>query len=157
MRHGAIALMVLGASGCAVVGPSCMERQQSGHVATINGSVAAGGVARHEVMYASDGSQNDVNLTWSGQRSASPPRLAFYATRATCEAFDPAAPQGGCAILGRGGWADGHIATTLIVTNGRGNPDVLGVPPVYRIWVVGDPDVASAYTMDITWFFGPDC
>lgn len=157
MRQVAIAVMMLGASSCAVVGPSCIERRQSGHVATLNGSVAAGGGARHAVTYAIEGSQNDVHLTWPGQLAAAPPRLAFYATRATCEAFDPAAPLGPCAILGRGGWADGHIATTLIVTNGRGNPDVLGMPPVYTIWVVGDPDVASTYAMDITWFFGPDC
>ena len=102
MRQVAIAVMMLGASGCAVVGPSCIERRQSGHVATLNGSVAAGGVARHAVTYASEGSQNDVHLTWPGQLAAAPPRLAFYATRATCEAFDPAAPLGPCAILGRG-------------------------------------------------------
>ena len=75
MRQVAIALMMLGASGCAVVGPSCIERRQSGHVATLNGSVAAGGVARHAVTYAIEGSQNDVHRP--GPASSPRPRRGW--------------------------------------------------------------------------------
>ena len=62
-----------------------------------------------------------------------------------------------CAILARAGAGDVGIASTLTVTHGRGNPEQLGDPADYKIWVVGDPQRAAAYTITITWFFGPDC
>jgi hypothetical protein len=49
------------------------------------------------------------------------------------------------------------IQYSLIVTNGRGNPDILGTPAEYKLWVAGDPSQSVAYSISITWFFGPDC
>jgi hypothetical protein len=157
VRYAALLLALSASSGCGVVGPSCMDRRQSGHVTTVSGAVPPGALVRHDVPYALEGSQNNVEISWTGQRLASPPRLAFYATRRECAAFDPVAADGACAILARAGWTGGVIAPTLIVTNGRGNPDVLGTPPAYTIWIAGDATVAADYTLDITWFFGPDC
>jgi hypothetical protein len=43
-----------------------------------------------------------------------------------------------------------------LLTNGRGNPAVLGTPAEYKLWVVGDAEQSSAYAIDITWVRGPD-
>jgi hypothetical protein len=45
----------------------------------------------------------------------------------------------------------------LIITYGRGNPERLGNPPEYILCIVGDVVQTVRYTIDITWFFGPDC
>ena len=160
MMRGAIgALVVLCSGGCAIVGPTCVAQQQRGSVATISGQVGAGAVTSHLVRYATEGSQNDAQFSWAGASAPDGPRLRAYATRAGCSDFAlPANGNSGeCAILASAGWFDGHIASTLIVTHGRGNPERLGNPPEYRIWVVGDDAVATSYSLHITWFFGPDC
>jgi len=69
----------------------------------------------------------------------------------------PAINTDACAVLGGAGSFDGRIATTLIIANGRGNPDSLGSPAEYKLWVVGDSEQSTRYTLNITWFFGPDC
>ena len=116
--------------GCDLIGPSCVDRRETGSVTAFSGGIGAGAIASHLVPYATQGSQNNAELSWLDQSSPTGPRLKFYATRASCENFDPAAipDSGPCATLARAGWFDGRIASTLTITNGRGNPDVLGTP-----------------------------
>jgi len=159
-----LALMVAFGPGCGLVGPSCLAQTERGTVTSLRGEVAARMLAVHQVTYGSEGSQNDVNITWRGQFDSGGPRLRVYATRVGCEEFVPSntAPAGGpCASIGSAGGIrapeDDFIQTSLIVTNGRGNPDILGAPPDYRLWVVGDSSQNATYTMTITWFYGPDC
>lgn len=142
---------------CGLTGPSCLERRESGPVATISGDVAAGAIASHEVRYDTRGSQNDARISWSGQGDGT--RIRVYATRVGCTDFrtDDVGSSGDCAVLASAGAFDGGIATTLIVTHGRGNPEVLGSAPAYKLWVVGDSERNASYTIAITWFFGPDC
>jgi hypothetical protein len=124
----------------------------------VTGRVEAGQIVSHVVPYETSGSQNDGQVSWPGDRRAGGPRLHFYATRVTCADFQPSAPTGACSVLARAGATDsGNLASTLIVTNGRGNPNVLGESAEYKIWVVGDSEQAADYTISITWFYGPDC
>ena len=158
LRIAAIASCVLCSWGCDLLGPSCLGRQQRGTVTTITGQVGPGATVSHLVRYETSGSQNDAQIQWGGDRSAGGPRINVYATRAGCTDFRPSAPSAECTILSRAGsLPDGNIATTVIVTNGRGNPDVLGQPAEYKLWIVGDPEQTAYYTISITWFFGPDC
>jgi hypothetical protein len=159
LRLMAIAWLAWLNSGCNVIGPSCVSRQERGSVTSIAGQVAAGQIAWHQVRYETRGSQNDARVDWPDARLADGPRLMFYATRADCMDFKLPANgnTGDCAILARAGRGDLGLANTLIVTHGRGNPETLGSPPEYKIWVVGDPERLTGYTIEITWFFGPDC
>ena len=43
----------------------------------------------HVVHYGTEGSQNDLAVTWSGQSDPDGPRLRVYATLVDCERFDP--------------------------------------------------------------------
>lgn len=142
---------------CSPMAATCVSRQKTGQVASFNGTVEAGQTAVHRVAYGTDGSQNNVNVTWSNQAAADGPQLQFFVTRVTCENFSPADATAACAILARGGWYDGRVATSLIITNGRGNPDVLGVPAEYKLWIVGDPAKPATYSVTTTFFYGPDC
>jgi hypothetical protein len=146
-------------TGCSVIGPSCVSRQERGTVTSITGQVAAGQIAMHRVPYEAQGSQNDARVDWPDARSADGPRLRFYATRVECTDFQLPANSniGDCATLASAGRGDMGLANTLIVTHGRGNPERLGNPPEYKIWVAGDPERLTGYTIEITWFFGPDC
>lgn len=160
VRCAAAAVVVASIPGCGLIGPSCLERQQRGPVTTLQGTVAAGAVAPHLVPYEPSGSQNDAQVGWDGRSSTDPPRLRFYATRSGCTDFKapPAASNdAACAIIASAGWTEVGIASTLIVTHGRGNPERLGSPPEYKIWVVGDAERSVGYTITITWFYGPDC
>ena len=181
MARAYIALALLAgahaSSGCSIVGPSCLARQKTGHVATTSGRVEAGQIVSHVLPYDLNGSQNDLHISWSGQGGIGGPRLTFYATGAACVDFVPPAANertvGACAIIARAGgylapWArecarngscsptsDEIVNTSLIVT-GRGN----GAPAdfrEYKVHVVGDPDRAASYTISASWFFGPDC
>jgi hypothetical protein len=111
----------------------------------------------HRVLYDTRGSQNDAAIEWPDQRTADGPRLNVYATLATCEQFTlPAdANSGTCAILARGGWVSQGITTGLILTHGRGNPERLGTPPEYKLWVTSDQSIT--YSIVLSYFFGPDC
>ena len=155
--------LVLMSAGCSLVGPSCLAQQHSGTVTALTGEVAAGAVAVHQVLYGSDGSQNDVDLSWSGLFEAGGPRLAIYATRVDCVQFVPDAPNNApCASIGgASGFLDpktgSFVRRSLTITNGRGNPDILGSPPEYKLWVVGDAERTTRYSITITWFYGPDC
>jgi hypothetical protein len=113
----------------------------------------------HRVPYSTEGSQNDVGMEWIGQRDVGGPRIQIYATRTTCSDFrpPPATNTGACATLGIAGSIDGVIVSTLTVTHGRGNPAVLGSPPEFLLWVIGDPTRSVRYMISTTWFFGPDC
>jgi len=153
------ATLIVSGSGCGLVGPTCVARQERGSVTALDGEVAAGQVVSHAVRYDVQGSQNDAQVSWDGYRSENPPRLRFYATRVECTDFlpPPAAATSDCAVMASAGWTPIGIATTLIVTHGRGNPESLGSPPEYKIWVVGEAERSARYSVNITWFYGPDC
>jgi hypothetical protein len=159
LRLAAIGLIAVLASGCNVVGPSCVSRQERGTVTTITGQVEGGQIVTHQVRYEPQGSQNDARVDWPDARMADGPRLMFYATKVGCTDFRLPANSntGDCAILASAGRGELGLANTLTVTHGRGNPERLGSPPEYKIWVVGDPERFAGYTITITSFFGPDC
>ena len=135
---------------CGLVGPSCVARQERGSVASFDGQVDAGAIAMHQVRYGTEGSQNNVEVSYD--LSSHPPRLRIYATRIACADFRPSmtatAPE--CAVLASG-------ERSLIVTHGRGNPAQLGPAPEYRLWIVGDEARSVRYHVEITYFYGPDC
>lgn len=62
------ALILCPSFGCGVIGPSCLERRQTGAVATVSGEVGPGAIVSHQVPYATDGSQQrvtyTVDITW---------------------------------------------------------------------------------------------
>jgi hypothetical protein len=153
----AVVMLVVSSGGCALVGPHCTAQQERGTVTTLNGPVAADDVVMHRVSYDTRGSQNDARIEWLGQGDMNGPRLLVFATLASCEQFIlPAeANSGNCAIVARGGWLPQGIATTLILTHGRGNPERLGTPPEYKLWITSDR--ATSYTIAVSYFFGPDC
>jgi hypothetical protein len=155
----AIAALAFSSWGCDIIGPTCVARQKRGSVANLTGEVAAGGVVVHRVAYGTQGSQNDAHISWADQFSSGGPTISVFATRVECEDFlpPPAVNFGACAVLARGGSSNCVVASTLIVTHGRGNPERLGNPPEYTLWIVGDPDRTVRYTIDITYFYGPDC
>lgn len=156
------AILITTTPACGLVGPSCLSRQDRGTVTSFTGSVAARAMTVHRVTYGSQGSQNDVNITWSGQSDAKGPRVRVYATKIECTDFVPERGGGACdSIGGASGFADPStgqfVQNSLVVTNGRGNPDILGSPPEYKLWVVGDSSQDVRYTITIEWFYGPDC
>ena len=157
LRVAMLACAVVSGAGCNPLAASCLSRQKTGSVASVNGTVGAGETVVHRLEYGTDGSQNTINVSWTSQGATGAPQLQFYATRTACENFTPEKATGSCALLARGGWFDGHIASSLILANGRGNPDVLGTPAEYKLWVVGDPQQSATYTVMTTWFYGPDC
>lgn len=172
--------IMLATTGCGIVGPSCLERQERGPAALLAGQVEVGQVTSHVVPYDARGSQNDVNITWAGQGSVEGPRLRVYATASSCADFVPPdvndttdADRGVCTIIARCGGSlapdarpcardnscqptpDEIICSSLIVT-GPGN----GAPADfrdYKLHIVGDPKQGSAYSVTVTWFLGPDC
>jgi hypothetical protein len=170
----AIGLGLLGGTACDVLGPTCLARQQRGPVAVLNGEIVPGQVAMHRVSYGTDGSQNDARVSWTGQGAPDGPSITVHATGMACADFSPPG-LGACLPIGsRGGYASptarpcvhqgacspepGEIVqTSLTIVSGRGNPDILGAPAEYKLWVVGDPERRATYTIDITWFYGPDC
>ena len=163
MRLMMVWLCVLSSTGCNPFGPSCLERQQRGTVTAFSGQVAGGQIVSHVVPYGTDGSQNDVKISWPGQGTATAPRISVYATKSSCTEFIPSGGTGPCASIGHSGGIrisdspDGFIQNSLIITNGRGNPDILGSPAEYKLWIVGDPAQSVTYSISITWFYGPDC
>lgn len=142
-----IALVPLFTWSCALVGPSCISRQQRGTVASLNGEVAAGQTTVHLLPYGTEGSQNDVEISVAGN-----PRIQVYATRAACTNFSvpPPAGQPECALLASG-------SRSLIITHGRGNPPTLGPTPEYKLWIVNEDAQSVRYTLTATSFYGPDC
>lgn len=162
MRPGgvlAVTLLAAVGMGCDIIEPTCVSQREQGLVATLQGQVGAAQIGSHLVDYGTEGSQNDVSLTWTGQATPGGPAIAVYATSAGCTDFQlPASSNtGACAVLGAAGSIDGHIAYTLTVTHGRGNPEILGSPPRFKLWVVGDATRSVTYSMNVTWFRGPDC
>lgn len=148
---------VVSGTGCNPLAASCLSCQKTGPVASSSGTIGAGETLAHRLAYGTDGSQNAINVSWTNQGGPGAPQLQFYVTRAACENFEPANATGACAVIARGGWSDGHLVSTLIITNGRGNPDILGTPAEYKLWVVGDSGQGAAYSVTTTWFYGPDC
>lgn len=151
-----LTLLAVAHAACNPFGPSCLERREEGTLPPISGTVAADEIAMHRVAYDTRGSQNDARFSWPGQ-STDGAQLRAFATRATCEAFTLPSERntGNCAILGAAGWSPAGVATTVVVTHGRGNPERLGNPPEYKLWVVSDR--FTPYTITIRWFYGPDC
>ena len=170
----AAGLAVIGATGCGIVGPSCVGQQKRGDVFSLDGEVGAGAVAVHRVKYGTEGSQNNLQITWAGQASGAA-RIKVYATRVECVDFSPAASSGACATVGSAGGTlsptprpcvtahtcqpsdEDIIQNSLTIANGQGNPDILGTPAEYKLWVVGDPQAAVRYSVTATYFYGPDC
>lgn len=171
-------LVLMGAaiSGCSLIGPSCLERRETGPAARVSGVVDAGNMSVHELVYAVEGSQNNLALSWVDQFALDGPRIRVYATRVECEQFEPDRPSGtACANLGGGGFSpapgaracvvsgtcqptEGELVqVSLTITNGRGNPDVLGPSGRFKLWVVGDHARSTRYDINGTWFYGPDC
>ena len=152
-----IAVLLLASAGCNPLGPSCLDRREEGTLPAVTGTVTADEISMHLVGYDTRGSQNDVRLSWSGQADPDGPHLRAYATRAGCHNFTLPAESntGACEILGSGGWSPAATSTTLIVTHGRGNPERLGSPPEFKLWIVSDR--STGYSFTIRWFFGPDC
>jgi hypothetical protein len=174
MRRGlralAIGAMLPFAIQChPVIGPSCLSRQQRGTVTSLGGTVAAGTVVAIEVPYATEGSQNDVSISWINQRVAGGPRIHVYATRLDCTEYGACPTLGSrggvlapdaraCAIAQTCAPDDRDIVqTSLTIPSGRGNPDVIGPTARYKVWIVGDTTQDAVYNINITWFFGPDC
>ena len=153
----AAAALLLMSSGCALVGPYCISQQERGTVTSLSGSVGVDDVVMHRVSYDTRGSQNDARIDWSGQRDADGPRLLVHATLASCEHFTlPAdANSGNCAVVARAGWNPQGISTILVLSHGRGNPERLGTPPEYKIWITSDR--ATSYNITVSYFYGPDC
>jgi hypothetical protein len=155
MRLAAVGFVLLWCSGCGLLGPTCLSRQKTGVVTTISGEVAPRQVVSHRVPYGTEGSQNNLEITWTGKDAAEGPRIGAYVTKVDCVDFrpPPGTNTGSCSVLA--------LASTgrelLIVTHGRGNPEILGNPPEYRLWIVGDAGQTVRYTISITWFSGPDC
>lgn len=146
-------------SACGLVGPSCVDRQRRGTVGVVTGQVDPGEMAVHLLPYGLEGSQNDVEISWSASNPSSPPRLEAYATRAGCSQFvlPTGANVGDCRVIAASALQVGSRAASLIVTHGQGNPEILGTPAEYKLWVVGDSAQAVSYTITTTWFRGPDC
>ena len=171
----AAGVLVLGTAGCgSPAGPSCLARQKTGAVTSVEGIVGAGAIAMHVVPYGTEGSQNNLHISWPGQSSGSPV-LRVYATRTSCTDFSPAKATGDCVTIGSPGGslspnarpcvaantcqatADEIVQNSLTIASGQGNPDIIGSPAQYKLWVVGDPQSSTQYTISITWFRGPDC
>ena len=152
------AMALVAATGCNPVAATCISRQKTGAVDSTSAVVGPGETQVHRLAYGTDGSQNNIEIRWPNQNGPGAPHIQFYVTRVTCEQFTPSDATGACAVLARGGWVDGAtVVSSLIVTNGRGNPDVLGTPAEYHLWVVGDPAQSVAYSVTTTFFYGPDC
>ena len=159
MLRGALGILLVCSAGCGIIGPNCDELRESGDVATITGEVGPGQIVSHRVVYATEGSQNDARFSWPGDTSADGPRLVVHATRGGCADFRLPAESntGECAVLATAGRFESGLASTLVVTHGRGNPPQLGTPAEYIVWVVGDPVRSTSYSMRITWVRPVDC
>jgi hypothetical protein len=164
MRIGhvaAIGVLSLSSWGCGLLlGPTCLGQQHRGTGAEMIAAIGPGQVIVHTLPYESRGSQNDVEVDWNGRTEPDGPRLRFYATRVGCMTapLPGSSGTGECSTLASAGsFGDGGYASRLIVTHGRGNPEVLGAPPAFKVWIVGDPLERTLYTMTQTWFYGPDC
>ena len=169
-RAVAVAGLALVVSGCNPLAP-CLSRQETGSVTTVTGEVAVGHIVVHRVRYGTEGSQNDVRISWTGQHTSGGPRIGVSATRVAGQDFVPPAQEGGvppergaCETIGTSAGvaapdsgSAAHVQTFLIISNGQGNPDILGTPAEYKLWVVGDHSQRVIYTMSITFFSGPDC
>lgn len=156
-RALALAALLLPSTNCALLGPACLARQERGAAGSLAGSVEAGQVVMHRVPYDTRGSQNDARITWPGQRGADAPHLQVYATAAGCEAFTPPADEnsGACTTIARGGWVGQGMVAGLTITHGRGNPERLGAPPEYKLWIFSDR--STSYSIALSYFYGPDC
>lgn len=88
----AVFALALVSVNCGLVGPSCLDRRESGLVATVNGDVAPGQMAVHLMPYDTRGSQNDARITWANQTTTGP-RVRMYATRASCTSFHLSFPR----------------------------------------------------------------
>ena len=84
-----IGVLYISANGCGIVGPSCLSQQNTGAVMTASGVVGPAEVTVHRVAYGIDGSQNDVNISWTGQFTPNGPQVRVYATKVDCVDFTP--------------------------------------------------------------------
>ena len=153
----AAGLVALSGAGCNLLAPACLAQQERHASEPRTARIAAGELVVVRLPYDTRGSQNDVEIDWSGRVSGT--RLTAYATRAECEAGPnrEAAFTANCRVLAQGGTGDGGGVILLVITHGRGNPYVLGDPPAFKIWLYGDPILDTIYTLTASSFYGPDC
>lgn len=165
LKNSAAIAALVSTCGCGIAGPSCLDRQKTGPVTTVEGRVEAGQIVSHLVPYDTRGSQNDARISFAGQGTATGPRVTVYATLSGCDDFQPpsadgAGPnQGDCTPIARAGGylgPDGAIVPTSLIVTGPGNGAPAGFRE-YKLFVVGDPQQAATYSVSITWFSGPDC
>jgi hypothetical protein len=147
--------MSLLAIRCSPFRPSCTG--ESGPVTSLTATVRAGDVTVHTIAYGTEGSQNDITVSWTDQGQPDAPDVRFSVTRASCETFLGVGVSPECAVLARAGRIDGHVVVTMIVTHGRGNPERLGNPPAFKVWVEGDGARSAGYTIVVQWKRPVEC
>ena len=152
-----VALLGLSSAGCSLLAPTCLAQQERHYSEPETATIQAGEVIVLRRPYDSRGSQNDIGIDWSGRLDGT--TLQAFVTRADCESGpEPEALfTSACRVLARGGSVGGVNIINMIVTHGRGNPEVLGNPPAFKIWLHGDPMRSTVYTLRQSSFHGPDC
>ena len=151
------ALVSLSSAGCGLFAPTCLAQQERHYAEPETARIEAGETIVLRRSYDTRGSQNDIGIDWSGRLEGT--TLEAFVTRADCETGpEPEAMfTSTCRVLARGGSVAGVNIINMIVTHGRGNPEVLGNPPEFKIWLHGDPAKATFYTLRQSSFYGPDC
>src|SRR5215510_5362527 len=86
-------LVAIHSTGCALI---CMSQQHRGPVKTLTGVVQPGEIITIELPYDTRGDQNDLKITWEGQRDVTGPRPSFYLTEADCMHFVAVANRMSC-------------------------------------------------------------
>ena len=157
-----VALTGVVLNGCALSPGACLRQQIRKEVFRITGTVQPGQTASQLVSYGVEGSQNDLSISWEGQKESGGPRLRILATRIECtpEKMTAGAGTGDCRYVASpaGINIDGQfVQHSLTIAHGRGNPDKLGPTNAYRLWVVGDRSRPASYTIASESFSGPDC
>ena len=158
MKPAALAALVsLSSAGCSLLAPTCLAQQERHYAEPETARIEAGEVIVLRRSYDARGSQNDIGIDWSGRLDGT--TLQAFITRADCETGPDreASFTSACRALASGGSSGSVNITNMIVTHGRGNPEVLGNPPEFKIWLYGDPAKSTIYTLRQTSFHGPDC
>jgi hypothetical protein len=152
-----VGLLGVGGAGCNLLVPTCLGRQERHSTEPRTAQIEPGALVVLHLSYDIRGSQNDIEIEWSSRLDGT--RIEAYATRAECETGPERgnASTDSCRVLSRGGNGTSQGPIRLILTHGRGNPETLGNPPDFKIWIYGDPAKATTYTLTASSFYGPDC
>ena len=76
-------LICISGAGCNLLAPTCLRQQERHRAEPKTARIEAGELVVLRWPYDARGSQNDVELDWSGRLDGT--RLKAYATRADCE------------------------------------------------------------------------